>query len=76
VRSLGKHEHRWENNVKMDVVEHSVNVRTAFNLLRNNPITNFMNNVTHNKWEFADQLNNCKLFKEDLVPRKIVNQIH
>jgi hypothetical protein len=40
-RSLGKHRNRWEENVQMCVSNHIVKVSTAFNHLRNNPITKF-----------------------------------
>jgi hypothetical protein len=52
----------------MDVAKHSVKVQPAFNHLKIIQLLNFMNTVTNNKWEFGDQLNNCKLIKEDLVP--------
>jgi hypothetical protein len=38
-RSLVKHRNRWEEYVKMGVTTHTVNVPTALNHLRNNPIT-------------------------------------
>jgi len=40
-RSLGKYRNRWEENVKMGVTNHVVNVSTALNHLKNNPITKF-----------------------------------
>jgi len=40
-RSLGKHRNRWEENVKMGVTNHTVNVSTVLNHLRNNLVTKF-----------------------------------
>jgi hypothetical protein len=40
-RSLGKHRNRWEENVKMGVTNHSMNVSLALNHIRNNLITKF-----------------------------------
>jgi len=40
-RSLSKHRNRCEENVKMGVTNHSLNVSLALNHLRNNPVTKF-----------------------------------
>jgi hypothetical protein len=40
-RPLGKHRNRWEENVKIGITNHTVNVSTALNHLRSNPVTIF-----------------------------------
>ena len=70
-RAPGKCRNRWEKNVKMGVTNHTVKVWTAFNHLRKNQITKLYKHCGKQQVGASDLLNNCRLFKEDLLTVKV-----